>query len=104
MYSKIFSMNAFIWTARITGVVIIAWALTTILMDFLMCRPFEFNWNPSLPGGHCGGQVLSYQATGAVNLLTDLVVLVLPMQYLYSLNLPLYKKIVLIVSFSVGIL
>jgi hypothetical protein len=104
MYSKIFSMRAFVWTARITAMIIVVWALTTTLMGFLMCRPFAFNWNPTLPDGHCGNQVLSYQVTGALNLITDLVVLVLPMQYLYSLNLALYKKIVLMVSFAVGIL
>lgn len=104
MYSKIFSMPVFVWTARITAIIIVMWAVTTTLMGFFMCEPFEFNWNPTLPGGHCGNQVLSYQVTGALNLVTDLVVLVLPMQYLYGLNLALYKKIVLMVSFAVGIL
>lgn len=57
-----------------------------------------------MPGGKCGNQVLSYQVTGALNLVTDLVVLALPMRYLYGLNLALYKKVVLMISFAVGIL
>jgi hypothetical protein len=104
MYAKIFSMSAFVWAARITAAFIVCWALTTTLMGFFMCRPFAYNWDPTIPGGHCGNQVLSYQITGAMNLATDLVVLVLPVKYLATLNLALYKKIVLICSFTVGIL
>lgn len=104
MYSKIFTIRSFIWTARITGAVIVMWASATILLGFLTCQPFAFNWDPSLPGGHCGDQILSYEITGALNLVTDLVVLGLPLQYLYNLNLALYKKIVLMATFSVGIL
>lgn len=104
MYAKIFSMKAFVWATRATAVFIVMWALTTTLMGFFMCRPFEYNWNPTLPGGKCGNQVLSYQVTGALNLVTDLVVLALPMRYLYGLNLALYKKVVLMISFAVGIL
>ncbi|KAB5536421.1 hypothetical protein GE09DRAFT_1226482 [Coniochaeta sp. 2T2.1] len=103
MYCTIFSMRPFVWTARITAVIIVMWVLATTLMGFFMCRPFEFNWIPTLPDGRWGNQVLSYQVTGAMNLVTGLVVLVLPMQYLYGLNLALYKKIVLMVSFAVGI-
>jgi len=104
LYSKIFSIPAFIWMARGTGVVIIMWAMATILMGFLMCQPFAFNWDQTVPGGHCGNQVLSYKITGALNLVTDFIVLLLPMPYLYGLNLALYKKLVLMVTFAVGLL
>ena len=80
------------------------WALATVLMGFLMCKPFAFNWDQTIPDGQCGNQVLSYQVTGALNLLTDLIVLLLPMPYLYGLNLALYKKVVLMVTFAVGLL
>ncbi len=104
LYSKIFSIPAFIWVARGTGIVIIMWASATILMGFLMCQPFAFNWDQTIPGGHCGNQVLSYKITGALNLVTDFIVLLLPMPYLYGLNLALYKKLVLMVTFAVGLL
>ncbi|KAL2157935.1 hypothetical protein VTH06DRAFT_4990 [Thermothelomyces fergusii] len=103
LYTKIFSVPAFIWAARITTVVIVMWALTTSIMGLTICQPFAFNWDPTIPGGHCGNQVLSYKITGVLNLLTDLVVLLLPMPYLYGLNLALYKKLVLMVTFAVGL-
>ncbi|KAK4247262.1 hypothetical protein C7999DRAFT_14669 [Corynascus novoguineensis] len=103
LYCKIFSVPAFIWAARITTAVIVMWALATTLMGFLMCRPFAFNWDQTIPDGRCGNQVLSYQITGALNLVTDVIVLSLPMPYLYGLNLALYKKLVLMVTFAVGL-
>ncbi|KAL2180664.1 uncharacterized protein P884DRAFT_191750, partial [Thermothelomyces heterothallicus CBS 202.75] len=103
LYTKIFSVPAFIWAARITAVIIIMCALTTSIMGLTICQPFAFNWHPTIPGGHCGNQVLSYKITGAFNLVTDLVVLLLPMPYLYGLNLALYKKLVLMVTFAVGL-
>ncbi|KAL2150090.1 hypothetical protein VTH82DRAFT_7766 [Thermothelomyces myriococcoides] len=103
LYAKIFSVPAFIWAARITTVFIIMWALTTSIMGLTICQPFAFNWDPTIPGGHCGNQVLSYKITGVLNLVTDIVVLLLPMPYLYGLNLALYKKLVLMVTFAVGL-
>ncbi len=104
LYSKIFSVPAFIFAAQATTAIVILWALATVLMGFLMCKPFAFNWDQTIPDGHCGNQVLSYEVTGALNLVTDLIVLFLPMPYLYGLNLALYKKLVLMVTFAVGLL
>lgn len=82
---------------------IIAWALATTLSGFLICRPFAKNWQPTLPGT-CGNQVLSYTITGAFNLVTDVIVMSLPIPYLGGLQLRLYKKMVLLATFGLGIL
>lgn len=103
MYCRVFTVQAFVWTAQVTGAVIIMWALATILMGFFLCQPFEYNWNQNIKG-HCGNQLLSYRITGSLNLITDVIVLLLPMPYLYSLNLAFYKKLVLIGTFAVGLL
>ncbi|KAL2016998.1 hypothetical protein VTK56DRAFT_2679 [Thermocarpiscus australiensis] len=71
----------------------------TIFLKATLCVQLGSNH----PGGHCGNQVLSYQVTGALNLVTDLIVLVLPMPYLYGLNMALYKKLVLMATFAVGL-
>lgn len=84
--------------------VIAAWATGTILAGLLICQPISMNWAPlETPDGKCGDQVLSFTITGVVNLVTDVIVLALPMPYLYKLQLRLYKKLVLITCFSVGI-
>lgn len=103
MYTKIFTMRSMVIASYITGGFIIAWALATVLSGFLICRPFALNWDQTLDGT-CGDQVLSYTITGALNLVTDVVVFLLPMPYLWGLKLVLYKKIVLIITFGMGLL
>jgi hypothetical protein len=100
---RVFAVHSVKWIALTTGAIIVSWAIATILAGFLICRPFAMNWDQTIKG-HCGNQVASFQGTGVVNLLTDLVVLALPMPYLSRLNLTLYKRLVLMGVFSVGFL
>lgn len=104
LYSSVFAVPAVIWTARGAIVFIALWALATIVTGCVICRPFAMNWDQTIPGGHCGNQVQSFTITGVLNLITDLVVLLLPMPYLVKLQMRLYKKLVLIAVFSVGLL
>ncbi|KAL4806616.1 hypothetical protein BDV18DRAFT_159787 [Aspergillus unguis] len=69
----------------------------------LLCLPFVYTWDQSLPGGHCGNQVLSYQITGALNLITDLMVLAMPAPYLWKLEMDKRQKIPLMGTFALGI-
>lgn len=103
LLARIFTMRAMVYMAFATAGFIACWALATILSGFFICRPFALNWDQTLDGS-CGDQVLSYLITGSMNLVTDVVVLLLPLPYLWSLQLRLYKKLVLLATFSMGIL
>ncbi|KAK0617793.1 integral membrane protein [Bombardia bombarda] len=103
LYTKIFSVPFMIKAAYAMVGFIVAWALTTIFLGFFICRPFAFNWDQSIPGGVCGNQVTSYLATGALNLVTDIVVMLMPLSYLWKLQLKTYKKVALMATFSMGI-
>ncbi|KAE8152832.1 hypothetical protein BDV25DRAFT_127699 [Aspergillus avenaceus] len=102
LYLRIFPVA---WVVRIawsTIGVIVAWAIATILAGCLICRPFAFNWDQSIPGGSCGNQVTSFTITGVINLVTDVVVLVTPMPWLFRLQMATYKKVTLITVFGLG--
>ncbi|KAL4783836.1 hypothetical protein BJX76DRAFT_368090 [Aspergillus varians] len=103
LYIRIFPVRWLNWSSWATISVIVAWAMATILAGCLICRPFAFNWDPSIPGGKCGNQVTSFTVTGVINLLTDVVVLVLPMPSLSRLQMAMYKKVTLIAVFGLGI-
>lgn len=89
LYSNVFAVPFVIWTARGAITFIALWALGTIMAGCLICRPFAMNWDQTIPGGHCGNQVLSFTVTGILNLVTDLMVLTLPLPYLYKLQMRL---------------
>lgn len=103
LYTRVFALPTFKHVAWGLMAFIAAWAVATVLAGLLICRPISMNWNPDTPGGVCGNQVLSFTITGVINLLTDVAVLAMPMPLLYKLQLPLYKKLVLVGVFSVGI-
>ncbi|EGC48477.1 integral membrane protein [Histoplasma capsulatum var. duboisii H88] len=104
LYAKVFPVATVIWVGRGAMVFIAAWAIATIVAGCVICRPFAFNWDQTIPGGKCGDQVLSFTITGVFNLVTDILVLCLPLPYLAKLQMQLYKKLVLIGVFSIGLL
>lgn len=104
LYLQIFPTRWMKWSAYVTASVIVAWTMATILAGFLICRPFAFNWDKTIAKGKCGNQVTSFTITGIINLVTDVVVLLLPIQPLYQLQMVTYKKVVFVCVFGLGIL
>ncbi|KAL4784110.1 hypothetical protein BJX76DRAFT_357312 [Aspergillus varians] len=102
-YCRVFSFPYFLLMAKATATFILLWALAVILGGFLLCQPFAYTWDQTIPGGHCGNQVLSYQITGALNMATDLMVLTMPMPYLWKLEMRLSQKLPLIAVFAIGL-
>ncbi|KAL3452745.1 hypothetical protein BJX65DRAFT_302654 [Aspergillus insuetus] len=103
LYLRIFPVRWLVWSSWATMTVIVAWAIATILAGCLICRPFAFNWDQTIPGGKCGNQVTSFTVTGVINLVTDFIVLILPMPSLYRLQMATYKKATLIAVFGLGV-
>ncbi|KAI1409470.1 hypothetical protein F5Y13DRAFT_90739 [Hypoxylon sp. FL1857] len=104
LFTKIFVVQSFIITARLTYALIILWALAAILSAFLICQPFAFNWDKLIDGGTCGNAMISWIVTGVLNLVSDLIILVMPMPYLLKLELAWPKRLLLAASFGIGLL
>ncbi|KAF1848583.1 uncharacterized protein K460DRAFT_353547 [Cucurbitaria berberidis CBS 394.84] len=104
LYLKLFPIRWVVWSSYATIFIIIAWTIATILAGCFICRPFAFNWDKAIPGGSCGDQVTSFTVTGIINLITDVIVLLLPMRPLYQLQMATYKKVTLITVFGLGTL
>lgn len=105
LYLKLFGTKASIRTAiYVTGAIVWAWGLSIVLESFLICQPIEFNWNPTLPGGKCGNRNAAFVVAGVLNMVTDLMVMSLPIPYIWNLQLRVGRKIGLSVAFSLGLL
>ncbi|KAI0156723.1 hypothetical protein GGR52DRAFT_577276 [Hypoxylon sp. FL1284] len=103
LFTKIFVVQSFVMIARATYVLIILWALAAVFSAFLICQPFEYTWNKSIEGGTCGNFMLSWIATGILNMVSDLIILIMPMPYLMGLELALPKRLILTATFGIGI-
>ena len=79
----------------------VAYSLAQVFFDIFQCVPISSAWNPS-ETGKClpyGALVL---AMGIVNIITDVIMLVLPMPLLWKLNVSKSRKWMLMIMFSLG--
>jgi hypothetical protein len=104
LYVQVFPYRWVVWSSYVTMSIIVAWTIATILAGCLVCQPFAFNWDKTIPDGSCGDQVTSFTVTGIINLITDVMVLLLPMRPLYRLQMAMYKKMTFITVFGLGAL
>lgn len=82
----------------------IAWAIALILAVFFGCRPFRYTWDKTVPGGHCVNENAVGYGITATNIVTDIVVLVLPIPWLWKLQLETSRKLAIVGIFLLGCL
>lgn len=105
LYYRLFgTKGSFRIAICITGAIVWGWAISIVLESFLLCSPVEFNWNPTLPSGKCGNRNVAFVMAGVLNMVTDLMVMALPLPYIWGLQLPLGRKIGLTLVFCLGLL
>ncbi|KAI9049659.1 hypothetical protein LZ554_006684 [Drepanopeziza brunnea f. sp. 'monogermtubi'] len=102
-YCRIFeSVQHFRISAQLVLGTVVAWSVIIILSGYFICRPFAFNWDATIAGGVCADRTALLLATSTFNVITDVLVLSLPMPHIMSLNLPLRVKGGILFMFSVG--
>lgn len=106
LYYRLFgTVKSFRIAIYLTGVIVWAWGFSIVLESFLLCQPVEFNYNPMRPGGgSCGNRNAAFVVAGALNMVTDFMVMLLPVPYIWSLQLATGRKIGLIITFCLGLL
>ncbi|KAF2732637.1 hypothetical protein EJ04DRAFT_578274 [Polyplosphaeria fusca] len=102
-YNRVFPLHKFRIFSYAVIACIVAWAVGIIFTAFFLCRPFAFNWNPTIPGGKCANQPVTYIVIGVLDLVIDLMILALPLPMIWGLQMRLANKVVLFAIFGVGI-
>jgi hypothetical protein len=83
---------------------VVLWFIGDMIAAFLVCRPVAFNWDQSIPGGHCGNAEAAYIAMHTSNILIDVCIALLPASLLWKLQMKTSKKLGIIAMFSLGTL
>lgn len=84
--------------ANISQMVAVFFAIT------LQCLPIAFNWDPTIRGGRCVDRRVLFISTAVFNIVTDLLILGLPLWVFSSLKIPKRTKIALLFVFLLGFL
>jgi len=101
LYNHVFMGRKFQIGVWITIFVVVASAVSTSLATVFQCTPIAKAWDASMPG-HCiyvGGV---WYASSAIAILTDVMIIALPISQLPALKLPRGQKIALAFLFSLG--
>ena len=72
------------------------------LTSAFSCSPVAAFWDKSIVHGHCVDLHAFWVSFTVCNIITDIVVWVLPMPVLYNLQLPKKQKVSLIAVFALG--
>ncbi|KAK8210828.1 integral membrane protein [Phyllosticta capitalensis] len=101
-YLRIFPHAALQRMAYICMAIVLAWWVGNVLQIFLMCRPFAKNWNNALPG-RCGNRPIGFTIIGALNMVTDVIIILLPLPWVRRLQMPRRAKLGLYLMFGIGL-
>lgn len=83
-------------------IIVCLWCIEQVAASLLLCKPVSFNWNFEQRGS-CGNVMAECLAGAGVNVLTDLIILALPMPIIWkTLNIPLRSKLSLSFVFGLG--
>ena len=93
--------KARIFTWILIGIIIMNWAAFSI-SAILQCRPVAYWWDKTIQGGVCFNVQLFFRVACVPNIVTDVMMLALPITSLMQLRLPLFKKIALCFIFLTG--
>ncbi|KAK2797342.1 hypothetical protein FQN50_009237 [Emmonsiellopsis sp. PD_5] len=105
LYRRIFIRQWFLATCSILTGIVIAFTTATVFASIFQCTPIEYAFKTKLPGGGtCINLTAFWYANATFNILSDLVLIALPVPVISTLQLPRKSKIALCGIFAVGIL
>ncbi|KAH7095342.1 hypothetical protein FB567DRAFT_601183 [Paraphoma chrysanthemicola] len=81
---------------------VIGYNFALMLPLIFACRPFMRAWDITITEGSCIDRTPIYMATAVLNIITDILLLVLPIPMIVKLQMPTKQKAGLICIFGVG--
>ncbi|KAF2661609.1 hypothetical protein K491DRAFT_710822 [Lophiostoma macrostomum CBS 122681] len=102
LYLRVFTNKwARIGTWLLIGAIVATWFSYTIAAIF-QCVPFAYNWDKSIPNGHCFNVLVFANSSSVPNIATDIAVLFLPIRTILDLKISRGRRFGLFLIFMVG--
>ena len=84
------------------GIFVFGYGFVRAGLSIIQCHPLSYIWDPSVAGGYCGRIPLAGTITAASNVLTDIIILVMPMPVLWKLQMEMRMKLQIMGIFLLG--
>ena len=101
-YSRVFKgvrgFSIALWTV---GAIVVGWWITITFLSLFTCVPIAKAWDSTSPG-HCEDTYREHLGAAIANVLTDFVILILPLPPLWKLHTTKARKVTLSLMFALG--
>ena len=104
LYMRVFTTRFYRWTVYVLATIILLTVVVDFVLALVICKPVAYNWDFNIPGGYCADKMGPYRWISIPNIVTDLVMLVLPLPVIWRLQTRRTNKIGLTVTFLTGLL
>ncbi|KAL6232853.1 hypothetical protein BDW75DRAFT_216757 [Aspergillus navahoensis] len=101
-YLRVFQIRSFRILSYTIGFLVLAHGIGVFFASVFQCSPIQYTWDKEIPGGSCFNQQAFYRYVSLPNILTDLVILVMPMPIVWRLQTRLTQKLALTGVFLLG--
>ena len=106
LYRRVFSplgQGLFEKAIRLFVAILCLFYIATFFVKIFVCVPRARIWNKSVPG-RCLDNAAVLNANGIFNLLTDVIILLVPLKAVWGLQLDRRRKIGVVMVFTLGFL
>ncbi|RMZ12218.1 hypothetical protein D0864_00759 [Hortaea werneckii] len=100
-YWRLFSVRSRIPILAVTAVVV-AWFLSIFFCVLFTCVPVAAQWDVSITDAKCISTRSIWIAGSIVNVMTDIVLLIMPLPFVWNLNAPMAQRLALGGMFCLG--
>lgn len=103
LYLRVFQWQGTMQRAAhaVVALLIATW-LASVVTATLQCRPLEFWWDPTVPGGVCVDMQTFFRAMAVASPVLDIFVVALPVSTVWGLRIAARKKVELMFILTVG--
>ncbi|GLI80622.1 hypothetical protein PoHVEF18_008977 [Penicillium ochrochloron] len=101
-YARIFCIRKFQILVYLVGSLVLAIGITVFFQTIFQCSPIAYGWDQSVGPGTCIDQTIFYRYISPFNVLTGILILVLPLPLVWKLQAPKAQKIALTAVFLLG--
>ncbi|OJJ45261.1 hypothetical protein ASPZODRAFT_17481 [Penicilliopsis zonata CBS 506.65] len=103
LYRRLFPTKSMLVAVNIVGAIVVLWCFGACLISTVTCIPLHKLWEPTVPGG-CIDLPKFYYGLQGPNIITDAVILIMPMKIVWDLPISRVQKSLLSGIFVVGFL
>ncbi|KAI3331630.1 hypothetical protein HD806DRAFT_477917 [Xylariaceae sp. AK1471] len=100
-YGHIFPQRLFHYWLWAVSVLVASWDISFTFVTIFQCNPVSYAWDTNQPG-HCINYGTSQLASGVINIITDILILVMPIPLIWKLNITKQKKRQVTLTFAIG--